>query len=75
MRLDRLATSLDRPKAWLIEQAIARYVEEEAWQVEAIGEALAEYRQGTARVETHEAVMDRLGAKMRERSGDADPLA
>jgi predicted transcriptional regulator len=45
-RLDRLAASLDRPMPWLIEQAIARYVEQEAGQLEAIAEALTEYRQG-----------------------------
>jgi predicted transcriptional regulator len=30
-QLDALATAVDRPRTWLIEQAIRRYVEEEAW--------------------------------------------
>ena len=29
-RLERLAVSLDRPRAWIIEQAVARYVEQES---------------------------------------------
>ena len=74
-RLDRLAASLDRPKAWLIEQAIARYVEQEAWQLEAIAEALTEYRQGKCTVRPHDQVMARLEARIREQSGDADTLA
>lgn len=74
-RLDQLAASLDRPRAWLIEQAIARYVDEEAWQVAAITEALAEYRKGGASLHTHDEVMGRLEAKMHAQTDDADPLA
>jgi predicted transcriptional regulator len=64
-KLDRLAASLDRPRAWLIEQAIANYVEEQSWQVAAIGEALDDYRGGKAAVTPHEQVMERLAAKLR----------
>ena len=74
-RLDQLAASLDRPWAWLIEQAIARYVDEEAWQVAAITEALAEYRTGGAALHPHDEVMGRLEAKIRGQTDDADPLA
>ena len=35
-KLDALARALDRPKSWLIEQAITNYVEEQSWEVEAI---------------------------------------
>ena len=72
-RLDQLAASIDRPRAWLIEQAIARYVEQEAWQVSAISDALAEYRAGSAITRPHDEVMDRLEARIR--AHDADPLA
>ncbi len=74
-RLDRLAAALDRPKAWVIEQAIARYVEQEAWQVDAIAEALAEYRQANASVRPHDEVMRRLEARIQKRTTDASPLA
>jgi predicted transcriptional regulator len=74
-RLDELAVAVDRSKAWLIEQAIARYVEEEAWQVVAVTEALAEYRAGGATLHDHDDVMGRLEARIRATAGDADPLA
>jgi predicted transcriptional regulator len=74
-RLDQLAASLDRPRAWLIEQAIARYVEEEAWQVAAVTEALAEYRRGGAVLHSHDEVMERLAAKIRAKEPDTDTLA
>lgn len=74
-QLDKLAAAVDRPKAWLIEQAISRYVEDEAWQVQAIAEALSEYRSGTATLRSHEDVMRRLETKIRERRSDADNLA
>lgn len=74
-RLASLAASLDRPRAWLIEQAIARYVEEEAWQLAAIAEALDEYQRGGASLLPHDEVMGRLEAKIRARAEDADTLA
>ena len=74
-RLDQLASSLDRPRAWLIEQAIARYIDEEVWQVAAITEALSEYRTGGASLHHHDDVMTRLEAKIRTRTDDANPLA
>ena len=74
-RLDRLAASLNRPRAWLIEQAILRYVEDEAAQLAAIEQALADYRAGTAKLVPHEEVMKRLDEKIRARQGDAAPLA
>jgi predicted transcriptional regulator len=75
VRLDALAASVDRPRAWLIEQAIARYVEEEAWQVAAVTEALVEYQDGGATLHDHDDVMGRLEARIRATAGDADPLA
>lgn len=74
-RVERLAAALDRPKSWLIEQAIARYVEEEERQVQAIADALAAYRRGEAPTRPHAEVMERLGAKVREHGDDACPLA
>jgi predicted transcriptional regulator len=70
-QLDQLAVSLHRPKAWIIAQAIARYVDEEAGQVQAISEALGEYRRGEAITSPHDEVMARLEATIRERTADA----
>lgn len=64
-KLDRLADALDRPKAWLIEQAIAPYLQEQSWQVQAIEEALAEYRSGKAPLIPHEQVVALMEAKLR----------
>lgn len=74
-KLDRLAAAMDRPRAWLIEQAIARYVDEESWQVDAISEALGEYRSGQRPLRSHQEVMIQLAERMRVRAGDAGSLA
>lgn len=66
-KLDKLAIALDRPKAWIIEQAIIKYLEEQSWQVQAIAEALDEYRAGTATLVPHEQVMERLESKLRSK--------
>ena len=74
-RLDALAASLNRPRAWVIEQAIARYVDDEAWQVAAISEALAEYRTGESAPRPHGELMEWLEAKIRARAGGESSLA
>jgi predicted transcriptional regulator len=74
-RLDELSSAVDRPRAWLIEQAIARYLSEEAWQVAAIAEALEEYRSGNAALIPQDQVMEELRGQIGVPSVDADPLA
>ena len=39
-RLDRLARASDRTNSWLVQDAIAAYLDTQEWQVEAIGEAV-----------------------------------
>ena len=68
-RLDALATSLDRPKAWIIEQAIRSYVDEQSWQVKAIEDALKDYQSGRVPVVPHEVVMERLEEKIKAKLG------
>ncbi len=68
-KLDTLAASMDRPRAWLIEQAVKSYVEEQTWQVQAISEALADYRSGKAEIVPHEQVMEQMEAKIRASLG------
>ncbi len=63
-QLDELATSLDRPRTWLIEQAIQRYVAEQAWQVQVIQEAVDDYRAGTSVLVPHAEVMEQLEARI-----------
>lgn len=74
-QLDELAAALDRPRAWVIEQAIQRYVDEEAWQVLAIKEALAEYRSGKAALIPHSEVEARIEEMGRAKAGDESSLA
>jgi predicted transcriptional regulator len=39
-RLDTLAASLDRPRTWLIEQALTRYIDAETQFLEAVEEGI-----------------------------------
>ncbi len=39
-RLGALATALDRPKSWVIEQAIEDYLALQAWQIAALAEGI-----------------------------------
>ena len=66
--LDALAATTERSRTWHIDQAIRRYVAEEAWQVAAIREGLADYRAGTDELTPHEDVMGRLEARIRSAS-------
>ena len=72
--LDRLAEALDRPRTWLIEQAIVRFVEQQAEEMAAINEALSAYRAGTASLRPHDDVMRRLGSKLPPTADDAHRL-
>ncbi|WP_207792147.1 CopG family ribbon-helix-helix protein [Siccirubricoccus phaeus] len=49
-----LAAALDRPKSWVIEQAVKEYVELQAWQLAAIDEGIKAADEG--RVIAHEDV-------------------
>ena len=44
-RLDALARSTRRSKAFLVAAAVDTYIAENAWQIEAIGQAVAEAEQ------------------------------
>ncbi len=45
-RLDVIARATDRSRAWLMAQAIQRYVEEELWIVEAVQEGIKDADEG-----------------------------
>lgn len=68
-QLDALAASLDRPRSWVIEQAIAQYLQEQAWQVQAIEEALDDLNSGQAELVPHEEVMEGLEAQLKAKLG------
>lgn len=64
-KLETLAAATDRPKVWLIEQAVRRYVEEQFWQIQAISEALAENGSGASELVSHERVIQELEVRMK----------
>jgi predicted transcriptional regulator len=66
-KVNALAKTLDRPKGWIIEQALRRYVETEGWQIEAIQDALGDLRNGHAELVPHDEVMARAEAKLKAR--------
>ena len=45
-RLDVIAKATDRSRAWLMSQAIRRYVEEELWVVQAVEEGIKDADEG-----------------------------
>ena len=57
-RLDALAEATDRPRSWLLEQALESYLEVQAWQVEHIRQGLADLEAG--RTVPHEEVVEML---------------
>ena len=64
-KLDALASSLDRSKAWLIEQAIKSYVDEQSWQIEAVEGAMKDHKSGEAELVPHEQVMEQLESRIK----------
>lgn len=40
-KLEALAKATDRPKSWLLEQALDEYLQTQAWQISHVKEALA----------------------------------
>ena len=63
-RLDKLAKALDRSRNYVVKQALEAYLEEQAWQVQAIEEGLESLDRGAGR--PHEEFMAELRAKIAE---------
>jgi predicted transcriptional regulator len=55
-RLGVVANSLDRPRAWVVQQAIREFVELQSWHLAAIDEGLRQADAG--RLVPHEKVVD-----------------
>jgi predicted transcriptional regulator len=55
-RLETLAKTMDRPRAWVMAQAIRQYVEAQSWQVAAIQQATERIHKGEAKFAAHEEV-------------------
>ncbi len=70
-KLEALALSTQRSKSWLAAEAIAIYVEENAWQIEQIEEALEEADKPSAKWVNHEEVSSWLNTWGTENEADA----
>src|SRR6266852_5999772 len=68
-RVDELAAALERPRTWVIERAIAAYLDDQEWQVAKIREALDDVRGETAKLIPHDQVMAKLDALIDEAVG------
>lgn len=55
-KIDMMAKSADRSRAWLMSQAVTQYVEHEAWQLDAIKKSLEKFEAGDAIFAEHEDV-------------------
>ncbi len=60
-RLDKLAEQLDRSRAWIIKEAVAQYLEREAWYLDAVQKGLDDVHAG--RVIDQDEMAARLKAK------------
>lgn len=58
--IDRLAKATDRPRSWVLEQAVKSYLEAQAWQIERIEEGMAALDRGEH--VTHEDVAEWLSS-------------
>lgn len=59
--IDALAAAMDRSRNYIVNQAIAQYLETNAWQIERIRQGIADAREG--RVRAADAVFDDIAAK------------
>lgn len=59
-QIDQLAKAQGKPRSFLVEKAIKRYVQEESWQIQAISSALEKVEAKSSQLVDHEAVKKRL---------------
>ena len=60
-QLDKMAKLMDRPRAWIIKEAVAQYLERESWYLAEVQKGIDDAEAG--RVISHEEVGARLKAK------------
>ena len=60
-RLDKMAEQLDRPRAWIIKEAVAQYLERETWYLAEVQKGVDDVEAG--RVISHDEMAARLKAK------------
>ena len=66
-QLDKMAEQIDRPRAWIIKEAVAQYLEREAWY-------LAEVQKGIDDMEAgREISHEEMGARLRAKGFNVTP--
>lgn len=66
-QLDKMAERIDRPRAWIIKEAVAQYLEREAWY-------LAEVQKGIDDMEAgREISHEEMGARLRAKGFNVTP--
>jgi predicted transcriptional regulator len=65
VRMDEIATRMDRSKSWIIRQAVSEWIAEEERRDELTREALKDVDEG--RTIPHEEVLERFARKRRDR--------
>lgn len=60
-QLNRMAEQMDRPRAWIIKEAVAQYLERETWYLAEVQKGMDDMEAG--RVISHVQVSERLKAK------------
>lgn len=60
-QLDKMAEQIDRPRAWIIKEAVAQYLEREAWYLAEVQKGIDDLEAG--REISHEEMGTRLRAK------------
>lgn len=66
-KLDAIAANARRPRSYIVNEAIDHYLDLYEWQTRRIEERLARTHSGDAGWMPHDAVFDRLAAKIRDR--------
>lgn len=61
VQLDKIAEQIDRPRAWVIQEALLQYIDREAWYLEAVQKGLDDAEAG--RMISHNEVKERLRAR------------
>jgi predicted transcriptional regulator len=60
-RLDKMAERMDRPRAWIIKEAVAQYLERETWYLAEVQKGMDDAEAG--RLISHAEMAARLKAK------------
>lgn len=66
-QLDKMAEQMDRPRAWIIREAVAQYLERETWYLAEVQKGLDDAEAG--RVIRHE----EMGARLRVKGFNVTP--